>query len=373
MESNAYLLKPMMIYLCSVGAGKMNLMNNPVTSTWVSKEITDNFAASCLTVDPERRLQIEVLKFTNKMSSLERMLVLGDSLDESNLDKISPLISSLCEACADYNNYASSDEIAAARAWVQESIKPWTSQSWFMNQAINRPRGYPGDFEILEGFYDNQVKSKKGIGSAFDEWILQTPLVQSVRGRKEKCKEILEELVVDSSNQHLRLMKVSSGPCRELQESKILRDRQGLFFYGIDRDDVAVSYANNALLQAGYDQNSILFEKKIACRVRSKNYLSQGNFDIAYCTGLYDFLPDKALVSLFSGVSNLLAEDGMHLIVLKDGSKYDITSCEWVVSWSFFERTEQKCRNLIDQAGLKVEKMWRDHTEIMMFFLAKTK
>ncbi len=351
----------------------MSVTHDSIANRLASKVVADGFSSDYLITDPKGRLKTELGDFVKNMSFLSESLAENGGESDENLAHLSELINSLCEACADFRNIASGDDVAAARAMVQEALSPWTSQSWFMNQAINRPRGYPGDYQILEGFYDNRVKSDNPMGALFDRWILSTPLVRSVRGRKERCKAVLEELATEEFNESLRLMKVSSGPCRELQESKILREHGELFFYGIDRDDGAVSYAGDALLQAGYDHDSLMFEKKIACRVRSKNYISQDRFDLVYCTGLYDFLPDKQLVSLFSGVSNLLAEDGMHLIVLKDSSKYDITSCEWVVSWTFFERTEKKCRDLIDQAGLKVEKMWRDQTEIMMFFLAKPK
>lgn len=304
---------------------------------------------------------------------LEEDCLSGQLDGRVGLKALTDAIKDLCRTCFEYRKSASTGEYETARMQLREMINPWTSQSWLMNRALSTPSGFPGDYAILEGFYDARPKTPVCIGTLFDEWLLNTGLVQAVRGRKDKCREILEEIVTERATDSLKIMKVSCGPCREIRESNIIKNHEKLFIYGIDRDEGALSFSTKSLLANGFRSDSFQFDKKNPFRIRSKGYLSQGDFDLVYCTGLYDFINDKALLQLFSDVSRLLNKGGRHLFSLKDSNQYNITSCEWIVNWSFYQRTEQDCRLLMEKSGLNIEKMWRDRTSVMMFFLTGTK
>src|SRR4051794_11363191 len=51
------------------------------------------------------------------------------------------------------------ERLKSAQERYREAIRPWFSQSWFMHRALTKPRGYPGDFELLTAIYDDQTKS----------------------------------------------------------------------------------------------------------------------------------------------------------------------------------------------------------------------
>ncbi len=64
--------------------------------------------------------------------------------------------------------------------------------SYLMNRARTWPRGYPGDYEIIENTYENRPLSA-GIGLLLDRYFLASTLAQGIQRRREKMREALTD------------------------------------------------------------------------------------------------------------------------------------------------------------------------------------
>ena len=95
----------------------------------------------------------------------------------------------------------------------REAIWPWFGLSWFMNHALSKPRGYPGDYYMLTSIYDAQPKSR-GLGGYLDRYFLRTQLGRAVVGRLRLAREfLLNEIAQHQGN--FAVLNVACGPCRE--------------------------------------------------------------------------------------------------------------------------------------------------------------
>jgi extracellular factor (EF) 3-hydroxypalmitic acid methyl ester biosynthesis protein len=131
-----------------------------------------------------------------------------------------------CNECSRFEVKNGTD-LEALRSLFRDNIHPCFSKSWFMNRALTKPRGYPGDYVILEGIYDQQPKTDDGIGRVLDEYFLRTELARAVTGRKNKCREKLEELILRETETELKILDIACGPCPELVEiSGVIPARQ---------------------------------------------------------------------------------------------------------------------------------------------------
>lgn len=321
-----------------------------------------------ITKTPETQV-VENLKratdeFCSGMAALEQEIEYGLRTPEEAVDPLTRLIHFSSVACAEAEENAG-DRLAELQQYFRARIEPYFSQSWFMHRGLIKPRGYPGDYVILEGIYDMQPKSY-GFGKALDLYFLNTVLARAVRGRKDKCREILEAYVPEDSDGSFRVLDIASGPCRELHKNGI----QSFSFVGLDNDQESLDYAGRAVLNAGFKEQNITFVKHNVLRLTSgkKNVETFGNFDLIYSVGLYDYLPDKVLLRVLQGSSAMLKEKGKYIVAFKDIERYDKNEYQWHVDWHFFPRTEEECRKIVLDSGMKITKTERDKSGVIIFY-----
>jgi SAM-dependent methyltransferase len=251
----------------------------------------------------------------------------------------------------------------------RESIQPWFSQSWFMNRALTKPRGYPGDFEILESIYNVAPKTANGIGKLLDEYFLQTDLAKAVRGRKEYCKTLIDKTITHATHT-IRILDIACGPCRELREINDGFKQSPFQFVGLDYDQHALDYTQGKLLDAAISGEKFqLLKHNVLMLINPKrNVETLGMFDLIYSVGLYDYLPYDILASIINGTLPMLNKNGKYVIAFKDCNRYDKTEYQWHVDWHFYQRTEEDCIQLLDKVNADIIKIERDESGIILFF-----
>ncbi len=272
-------------------------------------------------------------------------------------------------ACWDAEDHAG-DRQDELKEYFRKKIEPYFSQSWFMHRGLTKPRGYPGDYAILEGIYDMQPKSY-GFGKALDLYFLNSDLARAVRGRKDKCREILETSVPRDSEGLFRILDIASGPCRELHKNGL----PSFSFVGLDNDQESLDYAKKAVLGAGFNKHNIKFVKHNVLRLTSgkRNVETFGKFNLVYSVGLYDYLPDNILLRVLQGSSAMIKENGKYVVAFKDCKCYDKNEYQWHVDWNFFPRTEEECRKIVTDSGMKITKTERDELGIIIFYTLEHK
>lgn len=303
-------------------------------------------------------------EFCNGMATLVQEIAYGFRTPEEAVDPLTQLIHSSSIACAEAEETAG-DWLAELQQYFRSRIEPYFSQSWFMHRGLTKPRGYPGDYAILEAIYDMESKSDN-FGKALDLYFLQSTLARAVRGRKDKCREIIEEYVPLDSDGSYRILDIASGPCRELH-------RNGLppfQFVGLDNDQESLDYAGDAVLKAGFKKHNFEFVKYNVLRLTSgkKNVETFGKFDLIYSVGLYDYLPDKVLLKVLQGSADMLKDNGRYVVAFKDCKRYDKNEYQWHVDWFFFPRTEEECRKIVTDSGMRVVNTERDESGVIIFY-----
>ena len=126
--------------------------------------------------------QQSIEDFCFKLEEIEDSIDSGRLLPEQCLSELMAATRASCRAINAVERQQGAD-LESLKLELRQAMQPWFSKSWFLNRALEKPRGYPGDFDILEGIYDNRVKSS-GIGEVLDLYFLQKTIAQAVRNRK---------------------------------------------------------------------------------------------------------------------------------------------------------------------------------------------
>lgn len=264
-------------------------------------------------------------------------------------------------------------ELPGTRRAFQDCIAPWFDTSWFMHRAKLKPRGYPGDYELLSGIYAGQPKSS-GLGGYLDLYFLHSDLAQAVVARMHAARQFLNHEARQRLGD-LTILNVASGPCREFFTGLYMpQDNRRISIVCIDTDEDALNFVREQL--AAHDARDFPQVELVpynALRMRSaKNNVARfGWADIIYSIGLLDYLPDKHLVATMQGLRESLKPGGVAYFSFKDTNGYDHCEYQWFVDWFFFQRDEQHCRKLMIDAGFAPDDIvvQRDATGIIMNFV----
>ncbi len=141
------------------------------------------------------------------------------------------------------------------KQFFRDSIGGHLFKSRYFRRGYTKPKGYPGDYQIIEAMYNNNPISK-GVGYLFDKYFLQVDYVRAVRDRKDSMKGFLKRFIYDYPVKEIKILNIACGSCREIRELIVegsLR-RQKISFNLIDQDKGALNFAKKEIAALIYSQ-----------------------------------------------------------------------------------------------------------------------
>ncbi|SFI29977.1 hypothetical protein [Planctomicrobium piriforme] len=316
----------------------------------------------------------EVRAFTDALASLERRIPASKEPEADEfLAEMTAAIHGSRDACEAAEMAIGPDAalLLEAQKRFREQIGPWFDRSWFMQRAKAKPRGYPGDFEMLTAIYDGQPKAT-GFGGYLDLYFLGTDLARAVCSRLDSIQKFLVREVLQRTTR-VSVLNVASGPGREYSHG--FEPPETMQLTCVDTDEQALAYLRSHVdpqASDALDLNCVCYN---ALKMTSSktNIARFGQPDMIYSVGLCDYIPDRYLIRILNGWRESVGEDGIVYVAFKDAPRYHAAEYQWHVDWHFYQRTETDCRKLFAEAGYDVDsmEMFRDSTGIIMNFVAR--
>ena len=214
-----------------------------------------------------------------------------------------------------------------------------------------KPRGYPGDYKIMEAFYDNKPLSN-GIAALWDRYILNDHYVIAVRNRKDSAKQMLCSLISKAYSKKIKILNLGCGSCRELRElfNENLFIDKFLDVTLIDQDKKALDYAKEKLkiipsnIKCNFVQKTI-YSLLYRTSLEFKQMLSAQ--DLVYSIGLADYLPDIILGKMMEFAFDLLNPHGKIVIAHKNAKRFRYPASDWFCDWHFIARNKREVLSLV--------------------------
>jgi hypothetical protein len=292
-------------------------------------------------------------------------------------ERLSSAIDEALRACDGLEAVIGNDPATLKEVQIRfrEAISQWFDQSWFMYRPKIKPRGFVGDYEMLIEIYKRNPKST-GLGGYIDLYILSSWLGRAVPTRLQAAYEFLNE---ELSHRHgdVTILNVASGPFREYSLGFEYPSDCDPRFYCIDTDKGALEYVQSHLKPVSPSHPAVECVCLNAMRMTSvkANLEKFGWPDIIYSIGLCDYIPDDYMIELLRAWRESLNDNGVLYVAFKDCRRYGKTVYQWLQDWFFFQRNEEECRSLYEQAGFDMDEleMTRDETGIIMNFKSRVK
>jgi extracellular factor (EF) 3-hydroxypalmitic acid methyl ester biosynthesis protein len=319
-------------------------------------------------------LDTVVAQFTRELAEIERQIgAQADPDIAEGCQKVADAFQRATDACRLFEDQhrPEADLLKETKRRHLAATAPWIEQSWFMERARKKPRGYPGDHELLSAIYDHRPKSR-GLGECLDRYFLASTLGRGVCERLQCARQFLIE-EISGRRGDVAVLNVACGPCREYRGGLPQPAQGQLRITCLDADqqalDAALAGAPRGMNIRGLCYNALRMGSS------KRNIEKFGRSDIIYSVGLCDYIPDNFLVAMLRGWRESLHDGGVVYVAFKDCRRYDHTPYQWHVDWYFFQRTEEQCRSLFEQAGYDMNaiQMTRDDTGAIINFISRAK
>jgi hypothetical protein len=256
----------------------------------------------------------------------------------------------------------------------RENIKDFINKSLLMRLGYLKLKGQPGDYKLIEMFYENKPLSE-GIGFCGDKYVLQDSYVETIRIRKELMKKMLATFIKNSKLSSTNIMNIGCGSCKEIRDLFLdFPYTKEVIFTLIDWDKEALDFSQKSLIKYSanpsikfryINENAFIFYKY------SKKYLEMfGGQDLIYSIGLADYMLDSILEEMVKFCFELLNKNGTLVIAHKNVKIHKSIGSDWACDWNFYPRNENDIKKIITKSLSKEKfkiKIIRDLTKHVFF------
>ena len=239
--------------------------------------------------------------------------------------------------------------------YVFKEVFPYFMRSRFAERAYYKPKGYAGDFLMMEHIYKDVAEGEGKLGEIIDGFCLQRPGSLAIRGRRRLLAEQLGKISEETSKRQgsTRIMNLACGPNRELFDFLSNCDySETIEALCVDVDSEALQYTN---------QYVNIFPHRASIRLMSENVIkwslgkaSQqiGSYDIIYSAGLCDYLDVKLFQALIKQCHRHLSPGGT--LILGNFAPYnDSLFLDRLLKWELIYRTQEDLKEIFSATPFK--------------------
>ena len=317
----------------------------------------------------------DVNTFARQYSKNEKAILRGFLEKEEAKNVVRELINQIVEkGNLLFNDIQESKILSKIKEIFRQTIGCWIYQSELMTHALTKPRGYPGDYKMIEIVYNNKLISKK-IGQGIDRYFLDDAYAVAVRNRKKGMGKILKEQIKKVKiNETLKIMNAACGSSREIKElfEKKMECQGKVIFSLIDHDKEALDYTRASLMKVKpkWAELDLIEENILRLRPGNEKYVNKFiGYNLLYSIGLADYLPDKILLIFYEFCKKVMANNGCLVIAHKDKDRYEPIPHNWYADWNFIPRNYLEFMELTRKVfgdDYRIETIW-EPSEIIFF------
>ncbi len=208
--------------------------------------------------------------------------------------------------------------------------------------SARKPRGYAGDFEIIDNIYTNRISTDPALRN-WDLYFLSRPGPIAIKERKGLFINLLDGLG-ERLPAGAIVLNMGSGPARDLYEFFSEKPEAIVYVDCVDIDTDAIAYAQELCND---------FKERI--RIVRKNVLRFRickPYDLVWSGGLFDYLDDSQFIFMLKRFGTGVAAGGE--IVIGNFSPQDPTRAYMEFGdWHLVRRSAQELHNLAISAGFE--------------------
>ncbi|MCJ8502280.1 cyclic nucleotide-binding domain-containing protein [Desulfatitalea alkaliphila] len=201
--------------------------------------------------------------------------------------------------------------------YMFKELFPYLARSRFYERAYYKPKGYAGDFFMIERIYRNQPDGDGKFGRLIDGWLLKRVPARAVRNRRRLLHRILDRLCRERLHGPgpIRIMNLACGPCRELFDlvgGADYSDRIDALCVDIDAE--ALQFAHTQVDPRNHGARVRFMHENVIRWALGRSRQQFDAQDLIYTSGLCDYLDRRLVKALIEQCHSCLKPGGVLII-----------------------------------------------------------
>jgi extracellular factor (EF) 3-hydroxypalmitic acid methyl ester biosynthesis protein len=228
-----------------------------------------------------------------------------------------------------------------AWGYVFKEIFPYFMRSRFAERAYYKPKGYAGDYLMMEMIYRDQPEGDGKLGTLTDSWCLSSAAAKAVRGRRELLCNQLESLCRQKRDQGnpIRIMNLACGSNRELFDFLARCDyTEAIEATCIDADPQALTYTDQQVNNFAHHASIRLMNDNVVKWAAGGMRHDYGLQDIIYSAGLTDYLDRRLFQALVTRSCEHLKPGGVLIIGNFSTKNRNRVFMDHILHWKLIHR-----------------------------------
>ena len=263
-----------------------------------------------------------------------------------------PLIDALFEKFEDVAKDLPEEQKSAHARYLRQHLHQLILAAPFARRTFEKPLGYAGDYEMVNMILRNGYEGDSLFGKIIHHWFVQQPPATAHRNRIKYLTERieLEAYRVARGGGTARIFNFACGPAVEVQNffRSSFSDKVELTLADFNAE--TLEYVNQmlgkirGLLRV---QTAVHFQKKTVYQLLKENLKAAGEkpqYDLVYCAGLFDYLPDTTCQQLMDVFYDMVAPGGLLVATNVEPSNPLRYGMEHLLDWHLIYRREPELR-----------------------------
>lgn len=259
--------------------------------------------------------------------------------------------------------------------YIFKEIYPYFMRSQYAGRSYHKPKGYAGDFLMIEHVYRNIPEGDGRLGELVDAFCLQRPASRAIRGRRQFLAEQLHTLTAPLADKGrpIAIMNLACGPNRELFDFlKACPYSERIEALCVDIDAEALQYTNKYVNTFSHLASIRLMQENVIKWAigRAKHQIEPQ--DIIYSAGLCDYLDDRLFKALIKQCYHHLKPGGT-LILGNFTWHKDAVFMDRILRWELVYRSREDLRRLFTGTPFTDSTILNEDEQVNLFAFAVRK
>lgn len=235
--------------------------------------------------------------------------------------------------------------------YIFKEIYPFFMRSRFAERSYFKPKGYAGDFLMIEMLYHNLPDGDGHLGRMVDSWCLDTATARAVRGRRKLLKQMLHKFcdLRKENADAIRILNLGCGSNRELFDFlKECDYTEKIEAVCVDTDKDALAFTNQKVNRFYHRASIKLLDDNVARWSVGRSRYKYHQQDIIYSSGLTDYFGARTFRALATRCYDHLKPGGVLMIGNFGPANPHKTFMDSIIRWRLIHRSEDELKGLFE-------------------------